>query len=191
MFCFGVCVEVCMQHSVNKSQQSCPSNNFAENRAFLNPIIHLKKPHNASLFLNYVNFVWVVLRESIVFVLQMYLQNLLWSDSIIVQITAFSSLQWIFINMVLECSILHQHQHLLVNVKFVLHKVCLCKFESSLAFFSWCFLNRLLRHMAQMLVLGFDCWMEKPYYRWKTPLVVGGTWTHVLADSIAIVPPRH
>ena len=40
--------------------------------------------------------------------------------------------------------------------------------------------------MAQMLALGFDCWVEKSYYRRKTPLGVGGTQTQVLADSIAI-----
>ena len=40
--------------------------------------------------------------------------------------------------------------------------------------------------MAQMLALGFDCRVEKPCYRRKTSLVVGGTWTQVLADSIAI-----
>ena len=38
----------------------------------------------------------------------------------------------------------------------------------------------------QMLALGSDCYVEKPFYRWKTPLVVGGTPTQVLADSIAI-----
>ena len=37
-----------------------------------------------------------------------------------------------------------------------------------------------------MLVLGFDCWVKKPCYRWKTSLVVGGNWTRVLADSMAI-----
>ena len=40
--------------------------------------------------------------------------------------------------------------------------------------------------MAQMLALGFDCWVEKPCYRRKTPLVVWGTQTQALADSIAI-----
>ena len=40
--------------------------------------------------------------------------------------------------------------------------------------------------MAKMLALGFDCWVENPYYRRKTPLVVGETWTRVLADIIAI-----
>ena len=37
-----------------------------------------------------------------------------------------------------------------------------------------------------MLALGFDCWVEKPCYRRKTSLVIGGTRTRVLADSIAI-----
>ena len=40
--------------------------------------------------------------------------------------------------------------------------------------------------MAQILALGFDCWMGKPCYRWKTPLVLGETRTRVLADSITI-----
>ena len=40
--------------------------------------------------------------------------------------------------------------------------------------------------MAQILALGFDCRVEKPCYRRKTPLVVGGTWTQVLTDSKAI-----
>ena len=31
--------------------------------------------------------------------------------------------------------------------------------------------------------LGFDWGVEKPFYRRKTPLVVGGTRTQVLADS--------
>ena len=50
-------------------------------------------------------------------------------------------------------------------------------------------INYYLVVMTQMLVL-FDFWVEKPYYRKKTPLVVGGTRTQVLADSMAIVPPR-
>ena len=37
-----------------------------------------------------------------------------------------------------------------------------------------------------ILASGFDCWVEKPCYRWETPLVIDGTWTHVLADSKAI-----
>ena len=37
--------------------------------------------------------------------------------------------------------------------------------------------------MAQILALRLDCLMEKPCYRGKTPLVVGGTRTQVLADS--------
>ena len=41
----------------------------------------------------------------------------------------------------------------------------------------------ILYHMAQMLALGE---LEKPYYRRKTPLVVGGTQTRVLADNMAI-----
>ena len=44
----------------------------------------------------------------------------------------------------------------------------------------------LLRHKAQVISLGFDCWVEKPCYRRKTPLAVGGTWTQVLADRMAI-----
>ena len=40
--------------------------------------------------------------------------------------------------------------------------------------------------MAQMLASGFDCWVEKPYYRRKTPLVVGASRTQVLVDSMAI-----
>ena len=41
-------------------------------------------------------------------------------------------------------------------------------------------------HIAQMLALGFDWGVEKPYYRRKTSLVVGGTRTRVLADSMTI-----
>ena len=41
-------------------------------------------------------------------------------------------------------------------------------------------------HIAQMLALGFDWIVEKPYYRIKTPLVVGETRTQVLADSMTI-----
>ena len=37
-----------------------------------------------------------------------------------------------------------------------------------------------------MLVFGFDCWVEKPYYRRKTPLVVGEIRIQVLGDSITI-----
>ena len=38
----------------------------------------------------------------------------------------------------------------------------------------------------QMLALRFDCCGRKPCYRQKTPLVLGGTRTQDLADSIAI-----
>ena len=44
----------------------------------------------------------------------------------------------------------------------------------------------IVSNMAQMLVLGYSCCVEKPYYKRKTPLVVGGTRTQVLEDSIAI-----
>ena len=50
----------------------------------------------------------------------------------------------------------------------------------------WQLWASLLGHMAQMLALGFDCWVEKPCYRQKTSLVLGGTWTQVLADSMVI-----
>ena len=43
-----------------------------------------------------------------------------------------------------------------------------------------------LYHMAQIMAFGFDWGMEKPFYRRKTPLVVGGTRTRVLADSMTI-----
>ena len=48
------------------------------------------------------------------------------------------------------------------------------------------FLSALHVHMEQMLVLGFDWGVEKPYYRQKAPLVVGGTRTYVFADSMTI-----
>ena len=40
----------------------------------------------------------------------------------------------------------------------------------------------------QMLAFGFDCGVEKPYYKRKTPLAVGGTRTQaqVLANNMAI-----
>ena len=52
----------------------------------------------------------------------------------------------------------------------------------------WPLWARLLGHMAQIVALGFDCWVEKPCHRikklhWSS---VGGTWTRVLADSMAI-----
>ena len=37
-----------------------------------------------------------------------------------------------------------------------------------------------------MLALEFDRRVKKPYYRRKTPLVLGETWTQVLADSMTI-----
>ena len=49
-----------------------------------------------------------------------------------------------------------------------------------------CVPDSLLRHMAQIIALGFDGRVENPCYRRKTPLVVGGTWTQVLADSMVI-----
>ena len=39
--------------------------------------------------------------------------------------------------------------------------------------------------MAQTLASKFDWCVEKPYYKWKTPLVVGGTRTLVLIDAQA------
>ena len=50
----------------------------------------------------------------------------------------------------------------------------------------WRLWTSLLGHIAQILSLGFNCWVEKPCFRRKTPLVVGGTWTHFLADSMTI-----
>ena len=66
-----------------------------------------------------------------------------------------------------------------------------CGCRKRLCFLSvWCFTctpDSLLRHMAQILVFGFHWWVEKPCYKWKkTPLVIGGTRTQVLADSMAI-----
>ena len=51
----------------------------------------------------------------------------------------------------------------------------------------------LLGHMSQMLALGFHCLGEKPYYRRKSPLVVGETRTQVLVDNMAIAStaPNH
>ena len=43
----------------------------------------------------------------------------------------------------------------------------------------------ILYHIAQMSMLGFD-WGVEPFYRRKTPLVIGGTPTRVLAVSMAI-----
>ena len=40
--------------------------------------------------------------------------------------------------------------------------------------------------MTQKLGFGFGWWVEKPYYRRKTPLIIGGTRTQILADSMAI-----
>ena len=49
-----------------------------------------------------------------------------------------------------------------------------------------------LYHIAQMLALGFDGGVEKPYYRRKTPLVIGGIRTRVLTDSCKRARPlRH
>ena len=52
--------------------------------------------------------------------------------------------------------------------------------------FSFCFMcvSNSFKHRTQRL--GFDCWVEKPYYRRKTPLVIGGSRTRVIMDSIAI-----
>ena len=36
------------------------------------------------------------------------------------------------------------------------------------------------------LVLGFDCWVKKPCYCQNALSVIGGSWTQVLADSMAI-----
>ena len=44
----------------------------------------------------------------------------------------------------------------------------------------------LLGHMAPILALGFNYWVENPCDKNKFLLVVGGTWTQVLADSMAI-----
>ena len=49
-----------------------------------------------------------------------------------------------------------------------------------------CYRASYLGHIAQRLVLGFDRWVAKPYYRIKTPLVTGGTYTQVLASSMTI-----
>ena len=35
-------------------------------------------------------------------------------------------------------------------------------------------------------MLDFNCWAEKPCYKRKTELVIGGTRTQVLADNMAI-----
>ena len=40
-------------------------------------------------------------------------------------------------------------------------------------------------YTTQMSALGYYWWIVKPYYR-STPLVISGTWTHVLADSVTI-----
>ena len=42
----------------------------------------------------------------------------------------------------------------------------------------------IFHHIAQML--GFTRGVEKPFYKRKTPLVVGGTRTRALADSMTI-----
>ena len=44
----------------------------------------------------------------------------------------------------------------------------------------------LMGNMGQILALEFDCWIKKPCYRQKTPLLINGTRIHVLADSMAI-----
>ena len=54
---------------------------------------------------------------------------------------------------------------------FWLHRIFIGKYQN-LYFFAWCpdpdsFQTRLLRHITHVLVLGFDCWVEKPYYRKK------------------------
>ena len=61
----------------------------------------------------------------------------------------------------------------------------------------FCMCPWLLEHTAQKLALGFDWGVKKPCYRRKTSLVVGGTRTQVLADSmtiaastLTIAPPR-
>ena len=45
-------------------------------------------------------------------------------------------------------------------------------------------------HMVQMLALGFDWWVEKPYDMRKAPLVTGGTRTQVLANSMVMSASR-
>ena len=48
------------------------------------------------------------------------------------------------------------------------------------------FQARLLRNMAPMLASCLDWQVEKSYFRKRSPLVVGGTRTQFLADSMAL-----
>ena len=47
----------------------------------------------------------------------------------------------------------------------------------------FCVFRAFLVQMAQMLALGFNWWVEKPYYRRKTSLALGGTQTPDFANS--------
>ena len=73
------------------------------------------------------------------------------------------------------CRQLHYLLALLVK-KFVIFLLVLHATPDSIELVDWG-----TRHS-----VGIHCWVEKPCYRRKTSLVVGGTRTQVLADSMAI-----
>ena len=60
----------------------------------------------------------------------------------------------------------------------------ICVLHSSMFFYSFSF-GVLRVSMISLKMLALSQWVEKPYYRRKTPLVIGGTRIQVLANSMA------